>query len=120
MSSHLTTVAPKHKKPPEFLLVMSLPFLKDLEFNFAGFQPSTDRHKNLHHFSPSFSQNCPFFKYILISLFCPLSLLSECQVHFCKSAHSTFPDHTSAETQGSFLPSTTKKINVVLMPFCPM
>lgn len=39
MLSHLTTVAPKHKRPPELLLVMSLPSLKDLEFNCEGFQP---------------------------------------------------------------------------------
>lgn len=57
MSSYLTTVAPKHKEAPEFLLVLSLPFLKDLEFNFSGFQASTDWHKSPRYFS----QNCPFF-----------------------------------------------------------
>lgn len=42
MLSNLTTVAPKQKGPPDLLLVMSLPLLKDLDFNFAGFKPSTD------------------------------------------------------------------------------
>lgn len=75
MPSHLTTVAPKHKRPLELLLVMSLPFLKDPEFNLAGFQPSTDRHKNPHHFS-QFASKLPFLEvYFDLFVLCPLSSL---------------------------------------------
>lgn len=117
MSSHLTTVSAKHKGPLQFLFVMSLPFLKDLELSFSGFQLSIDWHISPQYSPQNFPQNCPFLKSILISLFYPFPLLSECQVRLFKSFCSRFPVDKSAEVPRSSLLSATK-ISVIWTRWC--
>lgn len=99
MPSNLTTVAPKHKGPPDLLLVMSLPLLKDLEFCWIKAQ---QRWRVKSPKIPSkFPPKLPFLE-TCFELFVLPTTFSQSMESFCKSAHSRFPDHIAAEVRGSF------------------